>query len=451
MPMPRPPNILITIADDQRFDTLGSLGHPDVRTPCLDALAARGTCFTRAHHMGSIHGAVCAPSRAMLHTGRPYHRLPRRLIEPWGPIDEESRRAIAATPLLGELLRRAGYRAHGVGKWHNGHEAFNRSFTSSSAIFFGGMADPFNTPVFAYDPTGDYAASAASPAPGHATDAFADAAIAYIRDYAQSDRATPFFLYCAFTAPHDPRTTHARWHAQYDPARIVLPPNILLAHPFDNGELRVRDELLAGFPRAATEIRRHVADYYAMIAHMDEAIGRIHAALASAGLIDDTLVVHTADHGLAVGQHGLMGKQNLYDHSVRVPLLLAGPGVTPALRDDRLCYQHDLFPTLLRAAGVTHADDGPFRNLLAAPDPSRDAVCCAYKDVQRMIRNERYKLIAYLVNGERRFQLFDLVEDPWECRDLANEPRHGDTVDALLQTLASTTKGLGDPCTWLRQ
>src|SRR5439155_24165644 len=105
----------------------------------------------------------------------------------------------------------------------------------------------------------------------------------------------------------------------YDPERVPLPANFRGEHPFDNGDLQVRDELLAPHPRPPAEVRRHLADYYGMISHQDHWMGRVIEAVP-----EDTIVVYTADHGLALGQHGLMGKQNLYDHSIRVPLLMRG-------------------------------------------------------------------------------------------------------------------------------
>src|SRR5439155_24083768 len=117
---------------------------------------------------------------------------------------------------------------------------------------------------------------------------------------------------------------------------VALPPNFLPEHPFDNGELRVRDELLAGFPRTPDEVRRHIADYYGMISHQDAWMGRVLAAAP-----DNTIVVYTADHGLALGQHGLMGKQSLYDHSIRVPLIVSGPGLPSGRRVDALTCHAD--------------------------------------------------------------------------------------------------------------
>ena len=433
--MTRSPNILITLADDQRHDLLGCLDHPDLETPNLDALARRGTCFTHAFHMGSTIPAVCAPSRAMFHTGRGLYDIPDPIRNPNHTLHE---RQPPDPVLFGQRLQQAGYHTHAIGKWHNGRPSVTAAFDSGDKLFFGGMSDQFRVPLNRFDPTGQYPGDARFYEDRHATEIFAGAAIDFLNRY---DDDKPFFLYVAFTAPHDPRETLPQWHDRYRPDAVTLPPNLLPEHPFDNGELHIRDELLAEFPRTDAEVRRHIADYYAMTAHMDDAIGRIHAALADAGHTDNTLVIHSADHGLSVGQHGLFGKQNLYDHSTRVPLLLAGPDVPADQRDHRLVYQHDLHPTLLRCAGVEPDPECAFVDLFA--ESARNSVFSAYRDVQRMVRTETHKLIEYRVEGQATTQLFDLEADPWETADRADDDP--DRVARLRSQLAGWQACLNDP------
>jgi len=436
------PNIVLTIADDQRFDLVSAWGRNECRTPHLDRLIERGTWYRRAQTQGSTHAAVCAPSRAMLHTGWSMYRIPDELRmhgahSPPGP-------AIAAehVPLLGEQLRRAGYHCHGIGKWHNGPRAYARSFDSGANIFFGGMADQFATPVQDFDPAGRYPHNRCRSGGRHSTELFINSAREFIHARDPRD-SQPFFLYCAFTVPHDPRRTLPEWQARYQADQIQVPANFLPRHPFDNGELEIRDELLAGFPRTAGEIRQHLADYYALTTHMDDAIGRLQRAIEAAGLADNTIFVHTADHGLAVGQHGLMGKQNLYDHSVRVPLLVAGPGFDRGVQDDRLCYLHDLFPTLLNCAGATVPDSCEFHDLRAPP--RRETIFSAYRDCQRMVCDDRWKLIEYFVNRTRRTQLFDRQSDIWEMRDRAADPHCAPHVARLRAALQQWRQTVADP------
>jgi arylsulfatase A-like enzyme len=172
-----------------------------------------------------------------------------------------------------------------------------------------------------------------------------------------------------------------------------------------------------GNPRDAAELRRALAEYYAMISHMDEWIGKIHDAVEEIGATENTLIIHTADHGLAVGQHGLLGKQNLYQHSLHVPLIVAGPGFDAGHVSEELCYQHDLHPTLLNAAGLE--DAGDFQILGNSP---RKALGAAFRDTLRSLRNAQHKLIITTVQGSARSELFDLESDPWETRNLIGVP-----------------------------
>ena len=416
------PNILFFFTDDQRFDTLNILGNEDILTPTMDWLVREGTTFTRAYIMGGSSPAVCMPSRAMLMTGRTlYHLADRGRYIP----DEHV--------LLGEALQRAGYATYGTGKWHNGAASYARSFSQGAKIFFGGMNDHWNVPAADFDPSGEYPEAARVPQSEiHSTTLFSDATIEFLRNY-QGDQ--PFFAYVSYMAPHDPRTMPQRYHDLYDPKEIRLPDNYLPEHPFDNGELRVRDELLAGFPRTPGEIRRHIAEYYAMITHLDAEIGRVLDALRETGHAEDTLIVFSGDNGLAVGRHGLMGKQNMYDHSLHVPLVFVGPGVPKGLRSEAYVYLLDIYPTLCELIGIDIPETVEGMSLVPAMrDPEervRDSLLFAYKDCQRAVQDRRYKLIEYVVGGARRTQLFDLCEDPAELDDLSGDPAYGATVARL--------------------
>lgn len=449
----RRPNIIVTIADDQRGSALGCAGVEAVRTPALDRLAGCGTRFSNAHHLGSPHGAVCAPSRAMLMTGVPYFQLDPAIVYPGDP-----RRGTAAgtlPPSLPQRLREAGYHTFATGKWHNGMPFFHEAFSSGANLFFGGMADHWFTPVYDFDPEGRYPAETRRQADGFSTDVFGQSAVDFIRS--RRDDPEPFFCYCAFTAPHDPRTPPDAFRRLYDPASIELPPNVVanqdfdtgfrgVRQPRDNGSLSIRDEMLLGVPRDPEEIRRSIAEYYGMISHMDEWIGKIHAAVAEIGAEENTIIVHTADHGLAVGQHGLLGKQNLFQHSVNVPLVIAGPGIAAGRVDGRLCYQHDLCPTLLEQAGLESGGGSYFQSLCSGnPERAeRSHIGTAYCDNQRMIRDARFKLIEYQTPAPRT-ELYDLAEDPWETRNLADDPSRAVVIQSLRDALRSWQVATGDP------
>jgi len=452
MPEQTRPNILFLFTDDQRFDTIHALGNPEIHTPHLDTLVRRGTAFTNAYIMGGSCPAVCMPSRAMLMTGRTLYHL-----EAQGQAIPEEH------TLLGEALQAAGYVTFGTGKWHNGPRAYARSFTAGAEIFLGGMDDHWNVPACDFDPTGRY--DNARPfirdpfatnqvtyrhvdhvQPGkHSSELFSEAAVAFLNSYRD---AAPFLMYVSFMAPHDPRTMPREFLDMVDAASLDMPPNFAPQHPFDNGELTVRDELLAGFPRTPEEIRRHNAEYYAMISHLDLQIGRILEALDRRGWRDNTIIVLAGDNGLAIGRHGLMGKQNLYDHSLHVPLLMCGPGIPAGHRTDTYAYLLDIYPTLCDLAGVPIPDTVEGRSLVPAlhhhATRVRESLWFAYRNCQRAVQDDRYKLIEYVVEGQRTTQLFDLQQDPWEVRNLAGDPALASTVARLREQLADRSAELDD-------
>jgi arylsulfatase A-like enzyme len=217
-------------------------------------------------------------------------------------------------------------------------------------------------------------------------------------------------------------------------------------HPFDNGELKVRDELLAPFPRTGAEVRRHIAEYYAMISEVDFQIGRVLDALDASPHAANTFIVFAGDNGLAVGQHGLLGKQNLYDHSLRVPLIVAGPGIPKGKRDSSLCHLMDIAPTVCDLAGAPLPEVTGGQNLLKGKP--RPCTFAAYRGVQRALRTKDWKLVLYNVNGARTTQLFDLKNDPDELRNLAGSPAHRSRLDEMKAELHRQLAEAGDPSNW---
>ena len=415
-PSPNPaerPNVVLFLTDDQRFDTIAALGNEYIVTPTLDRLVAEGTTFTRNYIMGGTSGAVCMPSRAMLHTGRTLFHL-----------DREGQSIPEDHVTLGEHFRRFSYETFGTGKWHNGPASFARSFSCGDRVFFGGMSDHFRVPLNGFDPTGEYPQDGIYLEEGkHSSDLFSESAIEFLRS---RDGSKPFFACVSFTAPHDPRDTLPEFHDMYDPDTIPVPENFMPEHPFDNGELRVRDELLAEFPRTEAEIRQHIADYYAMITHVDDRIGKVLNTLEETGELANTILVFAGDNGLALGRHGLMGKQNLYEHSVGVPLILAGPGIPKGEQREAMSCLIDVFPTLCDLIGVDIPETVEGMSLLPVlRDPEarvRDTMLFAYKGIHRGVRDEKWKLIEYVVDGTRHTQLYDLENDPSELDNLVAEP-----------------------------
>ena len=438
-PAPNKPNILFIFTDDQRFDTIAALGNKEIITPNMDELVLNGTSFTNAYIAGSMSGAVCMPSRAMLMTGKWLFHL-----------ENKGRKIPLEHSMLGEVLQKSDYVTFGTGKWHNGRDSFARSFTTGGSIFFGGMhgmkgGGHLTPKVYDFDPTGEYPTSKQYKAKQFSSNLYSDAAVKFL---AQHKGAQPFFMYISYTAPHDPRMAPKEFVDMYAAEKIQLPKNFMAEHPFDNGDLKLRDERLAPWPRTPGVVREHIIAYYAMITHLDAQIGRVLTVLKETGRDKNTIIVFAGDNGLAVGQHGLMGKQNLYDHSVRVPLIFTGPGIGKNKKCDALCYLNDIFPTLCDLTGQPIPDsvegESLARLIQGKKKKVRDSVFFAYKSFQRGVRTDRWKLIYYNVKGKKTTQLFDMKNDPWEMTNLADDPTQAGRIKELTALMEDWFKKTGD-------
>ncbi len=401
------PNVVFLFTDDQRADAVGALGNAHVKTPNLDGLVKSGFVFRNAYCLGSDRPAVCMPSRNMLLSGRAYFR--------WkGP------QAPANGPNFPAAMKRAGYETYHHGKRGNVAVEIQKSFDHNH-----------------------YLQDQKERTSGQPGKTVVDGAIRFLKGR-KGDK--PFFLYLAFEAPHDPRVAAKEYLDRYDRDKIPLPANYLPLHPFDNGEQLVRDERLAPWPRTEAEVRRHLHEYYAVITGLDHHVGRLLRALKVSGEYDNTLVVFSSDHGLAVGSHGLMGKQSLYEHSMKVPLVFAGPGV-PKGASGALVYLLDIFPTVCDLAGAKAPDGLDGKSLAPVirgrAAKVRDSLFTAYRDVQRAARDDRWKLIRY--PHINRTQLFDLQSDPDERKDLSAAAAQAGQVERLMKLLADWQKELGDP------
>ncbi len=420
-----PPNILFIFADDQRADTIAALGNTHIQTPNLDRLVRRGVAFNHAYMMGGMNAATCVPSRAMLLSGRSLFHIDQALTR-----DETWPAAFG----------RAGYTTFISGKWHNTPASVPLSFQRARQLFTGGMTNPMKAPLADLE-NGKMGPTKVSPK--HACEVFADENSAFLKE----KHTAPFFAYLAFDGPHDPHIVPDDYPVRYDPEKIPLPADFLAQHPFDNGEMTIRDEQLLPWPRTSADIRSMLADYYRYISYLDLLIGRVLDTLDASPSAKNTFVVFAADSGVARGSHGLIGKQNLYEHSMRVPLIVAGPGIPANQRTDAMCYLFDVIPTLGALSGVAGPKTSEGLDLSAtlrnpAP-PARTSLMFAYQKVQRGLRDERYKLIRY--PQVDRTQLFDLVADPAERTDLSARPEHAARITAMTAALAAEMKRVDDP------
>ena len=439
---PVAPNVLILLTDDQRHDTVHALGNQLIQTPNIDRLAYAGTSFSQAACQGGLSGALCVTSRAALMTGRTINHLDGADTI---PVDFTT---------LPELLRQAGYVTFATGKWHNDRASHVRVFDYADNIFFGGMHFPEDGGhehplLYHFDPTGQYPPEAQFHGDKFSSVMYADAAIAFLKTRQTEGR--PFFAYVAFTSPHDPRTPPPPFDTMYDPGQTPLPDNFLTEHPFDNGELHNRDEDLLPLPRDPDQVRKEIAAYYGMISEVDAEIGRILDTLVEQKLLDRTLIIYAGDNGLALGSHGLLGKQNVYDDSMRVPMIIAGPGIAANLVDDRFVYLHDLLATVAALLGLDAPASSEGNVVLGAlAAPPRQSAYHQYRDIHRGLRTaDRWKTIGYRLttNGSQfdRMQLYNLGVDPSEINDLSTVAGYQDKFDELQSLLARERARYDDP------
>ena len=472
------PNVLFIIADDQAPRSIGGVNNPEVKTPNLDKLATQGVLFNNCFNQGSWSGAVCVASRTMLITGQSVFRAPKNkpYLDKWA----NSRGAIAVegsteVKLWPEVFRDAGYDTFLTGKWHNNYYSALKGFSQAKAIAKGmyetfdpsGSKKPgYNRPTptnnkwnpwnpkftghwapFVRDivsKNGDQEVSDEYTVKKHSSELFADKAIEFLGKAKDTDK--PFFMYVAFNAPHYPRQAPKKFVDMYPPEKIAIPKNYLPEHPFDNGAIKIRDEALAPFPRTKEIVQVHRSEYYAIITHMDREIGRILKALKKSGRADETYVVFTADHGLAVGQHGLLGKQNPYEHSIRMPFMISGPGIAKGTTVDNKIYMQSVYPTTCELAGLKVPESVDYPSILplvkGEGKGGEEVIFNAYIETQRLVRTDQYKLVHYPKIG--RNQLFDMKKDPFETKDLIKDPKLAKVKKKLIATLRSKRMELGD-------
>jgi len=372
------PNVVFILADDLRPDGLHSLGNAVVKSPHLDSIIERGFIFREAHIMGSTVPAVCLPSRTMLLTGQSLFRA-----------KNEASGVDPNTFTFPRAMRAAGYASIHAGKWGNSPRKITDEFDESH----------------------DDKTAAAN----------ADEVIGFVQRHAGQQ---PLFVYFAPNEPHDPQFADKSYYDMYHPADIPPPADPLPYHPFDNGEMTVRDEMTLPWPRTREAVAGKLARYYGSISYLDDQVGRILEALKAAGQLDNTIFIVAGDNGLCLGEHGLLGKQNLYEFGgMHVPLAFAGPGVLQG-ESKALVYLMDIFPTVCDYAGI--------------PIPAR----VEGKSIQRAIRDERWKFIRYPEIDKT--QLFDLQNDPHEMHDLASNPTYASRIQAFASELEAEQHELGD-------
>lgn len=467
------PNIVFLFTDDQTFASVNSLGNEEIYTPNLDRMVNYGTTFTHAYNMGGWNGAVCVASRSMIISGA-YLWNAKEQTTLWGKKD-----SVALQQKWPKLMEQAGYDTYMTGKWHVQAPA-NIIFSQTKHIRPGMPEDRRGelsaafkkwktesgdmTDWNSYLPMGyarpasknDTEWSSTDTLQGgfweggtHWSEVVRNDAIDFI-DHAKT-KEHPFFMYLAFNAPHDPRQAPQKFLDMYPLDSIQVPESFLPEYPYKDAignQPTLRDEALAPFPRTEYAVKKHRQEYYAIISHLDEQIGFILDALEASGKMDDTYIFFGADHGLSVGQHGLLGKQSLFDHSIRIPMIVMGPDVPKNKRLHQDVYLQDIMASSLELADVDKPDYvqfNSFMDILSGENTMGNyhkGVYGAYMNLQRMIRKDGYKLLVYPKID--KVLLFDMKNDPNEMTDLSEQPRHKERVNALFKELVELQKTMND-------
>lgn len=471
-PVADKPNIVFIFADDQSPKTIGQYGNTEIQTPNLDKLAQVGVNFSNAHNMGAWNGAVCQASRAMLNTGRSVWQAQK--------MDKQFYQGKGIETTWAKLLENQGYDTYMTGKWHvaaKAEQVFNTSkhvrpgmpndnwdhatMEKLYADFIAGktsykshdefMPLGYNRPKDENDlewtPT-DTKMGGFYEGGKHWSEVLKDDALSFIGQAKQKNN--PFFMYIAFNAPHDPRQAPQAYQDMYDLDQLSLPTNWQDNYPERNdigNSPSLRDAALAPFPRTEYATRVHLKEYYAIISHLDTQVGEIMAALQASGKMDNTYIIYTADHGLAVGERGLFGKQNMYEESIRAPFIIWGPGIEGGQRVDANIYLQDAMATTLELAGASKPDHVFFNSVIdlakgKTTESHYDAIYGAYIESQRMIKKDGFKLIVY--PNANKVKLFDLASDPDEINNLADNITFKHKKQALFADLIQLQQSMED-------
>lgn len=448
------PNILWLCTDQQRYDTINSLGNPLVRSPTVDGLVEQGVAFTQAY----CQSPVCAPSRASFLTGRYPRTTGCRQNGQKIPEDEV---------LVSRMLADVGYRCGLAGKLHlascsdgkvesridDGYHDFHWSHHPQpdweENAYTQWLANNGQTWERLYSGRSTGYVKEGVPAEFHQTTWCAEVAIDFIR----ANRDDPWFFSFNCFDPHHPFDPPAEYLKKYKPDDMPL-PKIGASDPASKTSFQQLDSVWAHnspgeFHTGAMEDsdRREVtAAYYAMCELIDDQVGRILQALDETGQRENTIVVFMSDHGEMLGDHGIYFKgPHFYDEAIRVPLIISCPSrFQSGLRVDGLTELVDLVPTLLEACGLPIPERVQGRSLIphltGAADPSvhRDSVYCEYLNswthadaYGSMLRTESAKVVVY--HGTKQGELYDLASDPDEFQNLWNSPTHGDLKIDLIQ------------------
>lgn len=422
------PNIIVFLTDDHGAWATGAYGCSEMVTPNIDSLARTGTQFTRAY----AATPVCSPSRMTYMTGKmPSVHGVQDWLRPPDSFGERTKYWLQGHQTFPKLLAEAGYRTGMVGKWHMGHDTKAQEGFSYWATTPGG-GSAFKDPVFVKN--GQEVKTT-----GFREDFLGD----YALEFLSQKSSQPFFLYMPFYAPHTPYN--------YQP---------------DQDRAHYADSKFGCFPRDARHpwqnrgLRNHYLEqesmraYSALITAADRNVGRVLQHLRDNGLENDTTVVFTADQGWNAGHHGMWGKGNgtwpfnMYEESIRVPMIWRHPGRIPAGQRTEMVSSYDFFPTILDWAGVNASADSarPGRSyapVLRGAKPKWDNRLFFEYSMVRAMRTEDSKLV--LRTAEWPSEFFDMTTDPGEKDNRIDDPAKAKQVAGMRSELEKWFAKIGAP------
>ncbi len=434
------PNVVVILTDDQRWDALSCAGHPYLKTPRMDQLAAEGVYFQNAFCTTSL----CSPCRASILSGlyAHGHGVSNNFTE--YPVK------LASFP---RQLQQAGYQTAYIGKWHMGEDNDGKRPGFDHFVSHKGQGKYFDTEF-------NFNGEDRHIVPGYYTNVVTDMAL----DWMNQQKERPFLLMLGHKAPHSFYIPEPKYEHAFDDVTISYPATAFMLddkpawfktrlntwHGIYGPLFDFRKQFPDSRPEAVKDFAAMTRAYWATLLTVDESVGRIYDALKAAGKLDNTVFVFTADNGILNGEHGMVDKRTMHEPSIRVPLLVRYPGLTPADQPRRLAdmvLHIDLAPSLLElcaAEPLAKIHGQSWVKLVREGDPAwRTSWYYEYNYEQqfpytpnvRGVRTRDWKYIRYPhgdgTPDQHLAELYHLAADPEEKRNLIGEPRSADKIREL--------------------
>jgi arylsulfatase A-like enzyme len=414
------PNILFIMTDQHNATALSCYGNKEISTPNLDRLASEGVLFENA----ICQTGQCVPSRYSIWTGR-YARSTGTYFNGQGQNPDEN--------TVGDLFRKAGYVTGTIGKHHQIMNAENNNHGFDTVLVPRVNLMPVDTlPYAEVHPGRSPVGTSSLSNEEHTCGLITQASLDFIR----ANKEKPFVLWCSYFGPHTPINPSLPWANQYDAESITLPPN----HQSVDWETPGMEGLISkSGPYSKPEYhKKSLALYYGFVSQIDYNIGRMIQELEALGLLENTIVVYTADHGEMMSEHqswtkGLTG----YDATIRVPLIIRDATTfTGGQKTEKLAGSIDLLPTLLDLAGLEIPENIQGVSLRPSNLEKENWRKYIFSEIGRdtennvvTVRSQTHKYVHFRKDAQTTYeQFFDLEKDPWEMTNLVDDPSYAQMI-----------------------